>query len=383
MQPVHSAFRSVAVALLLIPVACPQTDQASTDTPRTESILIDLVKNTPDPESQLKLLNAMVKALPNESPPWAYEQIFRVFEETGQLDRALETGEKILSIDRQDIEIAYKSLRIAERKGDPALVRKWSQIATRTAANVVSSPKDDEIGRRRMEYARQVGDSLGYLKYREIAAVPDASKKIELLEDFLQRNRDSEYRHAAATLYLVTCRGLGDGRKTLSAAEKILKWDENNEDALLVLAESYQDSQIDPQKLIGYSNRILAVMNRRAKPVELTDAEWTKKKTRLTGASYWMIGSALLQQNHYGAADKSIRTALPYLKGDTRLTSAALFYLGWANYQMHNFPDAIRFNQQCLTLKGPYQDKAARNLQVIRAESDQSTPNPAPASHFR
>ena len=370
MQPVNTLFRSAAVALLAIPFACAQADQAQTDTSKTESILMDLVKNSPDPESRLKLLNAMAKALPNESPPWAYEQIYQVFEETGQLDRALETGEKILSIDRQDIEIAYKSLRIAEQKGDPALIRKWSQIATRTAAIVASSPKDDETGRRRMEYARQVGNSLGYLKYREIAAIPDAGKKLEAIEDFLQRNKDSEYGHAVASLYLVSCRGLGDSRKTLSAAEKILKWDENNEDALLVLAESYQDSQTDPQKLIAYANRILAVMNRRARPVELTDAEWTKKKTRLTGASYWMIGSALLQQNHYGAADKSIRTALPYLKGDTRLTSAALFYLGWANYQMHNFPDAIRFNQQCLTLKGPYQDKAARNLQVIRAERD-------------
>ena len=77
--------------------------------------------------------------------------------------------------------------------------------------------------------------------------------------------------------------------------------------------------------------------------------------------AYWMIGSALVQQNQFAAADKSIRTALPYLKDDKRLTSAALFYLGWANYQMRNYPDAVRFNEQCMLLKGPYQDKAARN----------------------
>jgi tetratricopeptide (TPR) repeat protein len=367
-EPVKSVY--AAIALLLIPFGATRADQASSDATKDESILIDLIKSSPDPESRLKLLNAMVRAYPGASAIWAYEQIFQIDEESGQLDQAIETGEKILSLDPQDIEIAYKCMKIADKKGDPALVRKWSQLAASTAASVVASPTDDETGRRRLECARQVRNSLGYMKYQEIAGTPDAAKRLELIEDFLQRNKDSEYRHAAESLYLVTCQGSGNVRKTLAAAEKILRLDESNEDALLIVAESYQDSQMDPQKLTAYAKKILVAINRKDRPVELTDAGWTKKKARLTGAAYWMIGSSLLQQNQYGAADKSIRTALPYLKGDTRLMSAALFYLGWANYQMHNYAEALRFNQQCVSLKGPYQDQAARNLQVIRVESD-------------
>jgi tetratricopeptide (TPR) repeat protein len=369
MHPLKNAVRSAAVALLILPFSNAIADEPQNDGPKTESILMDLVKNDPDPESRLKLLNAMVKGLSPDSATWAYEQIYQAYEETGQVDKALETGDKILAPDPEDIEIAYKCLRIAQRKGDPAVVRKWSRMSAQTAACVLASPKDDETGRRRLEYARQVGNSIGYLKYREIAAVQDPGKRLELLDDFLQGNKDSEYRHAAESLYLSTCCA-GNARKAQAAAEKILELDENSEDALLIIAESYQDSQMDPQKLTGYANRLLMVMTRKAKPVEMTDDEWAKKKARLTGASYWMIGSALLQQKRYGAGDKSIRTALPYLKGDARLMSAALFYLGWANYQMHNFPEAIRFNQQCMALKGPYQEKAAKNLEVIRAETD-------------
>jgi len=356
--------------MLLIPFGATRADQASSDTTKNESILIDLIKSSPDPESRLKLLNALVKTYHGETATWAYEQIFQMHEESGQLDQALETGEEILSLDPQDIEIAYRCMKIADKKGYPALVRKWSQLAASTAASVAASPTDDETGRRRLECARQVRNSLGYMKYREIAGTPDAAKRLDLIEDFLQRDKDSEYRHAAESLYLVTCQGSGNVRKTLSAAEKILKLDESNEDALLILAESYQQSQMDPQKVTTYAKRILAAINRKDRPAELTDADWTKKKARLTGAAYWMIGSSLLQQNQYVAADKSIRTALPYLKGDAKLTSAALFYLGWANYQMHNYAEALRFNQQCMLLKGPYRDQAARNLQVIRVESD-------------
>jgi tetratricopeptide (TPR) repeat protein len=359
-----------AIALLLIRFGPARADQASGDARETESILIDMVKSSPDPESRLKLLNSIVKAYPGESATWANEQIFQMYEEAGQSDQALETGGKILALDPEDIEIAYKCLKIADRKGDPALARTWSQVATSAAAGIVSSPKDDETGRRRLEYARQVLNSLGYLKYREIAGMQDRAMRLELLEDFLQRNKDSEYRHAAGSLYLATCRESGDGRKVLPAAEKILKLDDSNEDALLIIANSYQDSQKDPQKLAAYANRILVAINRKDRPAEMQDEEWTKKKGRLTGAAYWMIGAAFMQQNQFGAADKSIRIALPYLKDDTKLTSAALFYLGWANYQMRNYPEAVRFNEQCMSVKGPYQAQAARNLQVIRAESD-------------
>ena len=274
-----------AIALLLVPFCSALADQVSSDAAETESILIDMVKNAPDSESRLRLLKAVVKSYPGESAIWAYEQIFQVYEETGQLDQALETGETILSLDCQDIEIAYKCLKIAGEKGDSALVHKWSQLAAGTAASVVSSPKDDETGRRRLEYAGQVRNNLGYLKYREIAGTPDAAKRLELLEDFLQRDKDSEYRHAAESLYLATCRESGNGRKASSAAEKILKLDESNEDALLFLAESYQDSQMDPQKLAAYANKLLVAINRKDRPAEIPDTEWTKRRGRLTGAA--------------------------------------------------------------------------------------------------
>jgi hypothetical protein len=64
-----------------------------------------------------------------------------------------------------------------------------------------------------------------------------------------------------------------------------------------------------------------------------------------------------------------LKPVLDKLKGDTQMIGAAYFYLGCANYQMRNCPEAVRFNQQCLALKGPYQENAARSLEVIRNEA--------------
>ena len=191
-----------------------------------------------------------------------------------------------------------------------------------------------------------------------------------MIEEFLRKNKESDYRHGAESLYVNTYRAAGDPRKTLAAAEKILRMDENNEDALLIIAENYQQNDREPATVIAYGTRILSILHSQ-KPIELTDADWNHKKALLTGHAYWLIGWAHLQQNHFSQADKAIRAALPYIKGESRMMSAALFCLGWANYQMHNYGDAMRYNQQCLLVKGPYQEQAARNIEVIRGESGQ------------
>ena len=76
-----------------------------------------------------------------------------------------------------------------------------------------------------------------------------------------------------------------------------------------------------------------------------------------------------MQQDRFGEADRSIRVALPFLRGDSRMTSAALFYLGWANYRMGKLSDAIRFNKECALLNGPYREHAEKNLRAIQAET--------------
>src|SRR5260370_40827440 len=76
-----------------------------------------------------------------------------------------------------------------------------------------------------------------------------------------------------------------------------------------------------------------------------------------------------MEEDRYGEADSSLRVALPYLKGESQLTSDALFFLAWANYQLHNYNDAMRFNTECMRIDGPYRAQAPKNLEVFRAET--------------
>jgi len=297
---------------------------------------------------------------------WAYDEVCRALADEGQLDRALAVGQRLLALDPQSVEVAQKGLQLAEKKQDAALIQKWAETAARAADSVLSSP---ESAQGRLEVARSVRVYTDYLAYSEISKTADPVSKRTGLEVFLQRNRDSSYRTAVEDLYLETWRESGDVPGTLGAAMRIIEQDDSNILALTIVAENYMQGENEPKKLLAYATNILALLDRRPKPEGISAGEWSRKKALLVGRANWMMGSAAMQLDKYREADKSIRVALPYLKGDSKLTSAALFYLGWANYRLGRFSDAIRFNQQCALVKGPFQDQAVKNLAAIRAET--------------
>jgi tetratricopeptide (TPR) repeat protein len=298
---------------------------------------------------------------------WVYDQIYAILVDNNEPARTMSVSEKLLAIDPDDVELAYKSLKMAEGMKDPALVKKWSQKSGDAARRVIASPKDTETGHRRLALAPQVLAYLDYLAYTEILQTQNRAKKLELLDQFMQSSPKSVYIPAMQRLYLATWRE-SDPQKAILIAEKMIETDPNDEEALIMVAENYLQREKDPEKVMMYAEKVVALMDQTTKVEGVPDAEWSKRKAVLTGRANWLIGSVSMQQNKFSQADKSIRAALPYIKADPRLASAALFYLGWANYQIGNIPDAIRFTQDCTRVKGAFQDQAIKNLGIIRAE---------------
>jgi tetratricopeptide (TPR) repeat protein len=370
MLPYKTLFRALTITALLVPCCLAQQDPPAAAPQATELWVLKEMMLQSTPETRLALLEQFRGEFRKaELIPWAYDQICEAFEAAGQPDRALQAADLLLAIDPQAVEIAEKGLKLAERKQDAALVQKWADTADRVARSVLASP---QAGEGRTEAARAVLAYTDYLAYSAILQIGDPAAKRERVEEFLHCHKDSAYRSAAEDLYLETFRQGGDARKTLQAAKRILELDDSNVVALTVVAESYLESDNDPKKLVTYATRILALLDRQQKPEGPAGAEWAKKKAALAGRAYWMIGTAAIQQEKFTQADRSLRAALPSLKGDSRMTSAALFYLGWANYRMGKFSDAIRFNKECVSVNGPYRQHAEKNLRVIQAEANSS-----------
>jgi tetratricopeptide (TPR) repeat protein len=302
---------------------------------------------------------------------WAYEQIAETTE-ADQVECTLTFAEKLMALDPKYIEIANRSLKLAEMKQDAALIHKWADISSRVAESILASPETGEAGAKRLEIARSMGSYMENLAYADVLKTEDPAQKMARIEKFLERYKNSGYRTVLEDVYLDAANVLGGSQKALAAAKKILEWDGHNLVALMVVAENYLRGGKEPAKLKETAEKIVALVDRQPKPEGLTVAQWSKKKAVLSGRAYWMIGRASMQADRYREADSSFRAALPYLKGDNQMTSDALFYLAWANYEMRNYSDAMRFNTECMRIEGPYRAQAAKNLEVFRAETNRA-----------
>jgi tetratricopeptide (TPR) repeat protein len=172
-------------------------------------------------------------------------------------------------------------------------------------------------------------------------------------------------------LYWNALRKTGQDDKAGAAAEKEADRDPNNEDVLLIAAD-YNMQRQNQDKALAYATKLSEVMQAKTKPAELGDADWEKKKETLLGASYWIQGVVYSGQKNYAQADKTLREALPLIKGDSQMLGVGLFHLGVADYELGKstkkralLRDALKFSQQSAAIKSPLQAQALANVKAI------------------
>ena len=251
--------------------ALAQRYTADVDPGSPEGYFIDLISLQPDQAKKQALLEQFVQRFPrHQAVSWAYEQLQSFALQAGQWDRALDFGEKLEQINPDDVETANLNIKAAESKGDRTTVKLWSDYVQRINQRILDSapPKDPELleeWKRRTAIASQYAVQDEYALYKKALDAGDPKQKIKLLDELLKRNPHSQYLPQALLIYLNSYRAIGDNRNAMLCAEKILKLDAANEDALLIAAESYLHSGSAPEKVAAYSARIIELMNTKSK----------------------------------------------------------------------------------------------------------------------
>jgi tetratricopeptide (TPR) repeat protein len=370
-------FAAVALSAAAITISCQfalaqRYTAVNSDPDSPEGQFIELIEQS-DNAQKLALMEQFTQRFPKSlAISWAYEQIQTAAMRAGQWDKALAFGEKLEQLHPDDVETAQLNIKAAESKGDKTTAKLWSDYVQRIAQRILESPppKDPEMleeWKRRTAIASQYAAQDEYATYKKALDSGDPRQKIKLLDDLLKRNPDTQYLSQALVIYLNSYRALGDSKNSLLYAERILRSDQHNEDALLIAAEAYARSG-SPEKVVAYSSRLIDLMKTKSKPAIVRQEDWDRKKTFYTGSAYWMIGNVHINQNRFPQADSALRAALPLLRQSEQSEASVLFYLGWANYKMENFNEAVRFYKQCMAFKGQFQEQAAKNLNVIRTE---------------
>ena len=360
----------VLMAALLIALSYPSKGQAF-DPSTPDGGMVASIQKESDAGKKQAMLEEFVQKYPDsKNAGWAWGQLQTGYLQAQQYDKAIEAGQKSLASDPDAVEVAYNNLKAAEGKNDPDAVIKWSAETSRLARKEVASPKSGD-GKEQIDYAKQVDTYTEYSIFATSLKTTDSAKVIALVESLEQRNPDSPYLSKAYGRYLNALRQAGQNDKAGAAAEKEAQRDPSNED-VLAFAADYDLRQKDMDKSLTYSTKLAGLMQSKAKPEEVSDADWQKKKTTLLGLAFWMEGVSYNGKNQFSDADKALREALPLVKGDNQLQPIVLFQLGVADFQLGKasknramMQDALKFSQQSAAMKSPVQTDAQNNVKAI------------------
>jgi len=279
----------------------------------------------------------------------------------------------------QDLESSFKSLQEAQAKNDAAAVKKLaaetSALARTAEAEPAPQAADEKDGwTKRVAYARDVESNTEYALYA-VAAQAQPATTIDLLEALVAQNPKSKYLDEGYANYLYALNQAGQAAKIPAVAEKGLASFPENPDLLLFLADHYMAAQ-QGARAQGYANRLVAAMGKRAKPEGASEADWEKKKSTALGRGYWISGMVSGEANQYAFADRNLRAALPYIKGNDAMTAPALFYLGVANYNLGKMTmnkakvlEGAKFSDQCAAMPGQYAAQAWKNSAIMKTDA--------------
>jgi hypothetical protein len=278
-----------------------------------------------------------------------------------------------------DVETAYENLKVAVANKDAAQVKKLAADTAAFVRQMVAEPAPQDpdektAWEKHIAWAKDIGVYSEYALYA--TAVQSApAVTVDLLGALEQQNPKSKYLAEGYGPYLVALGRTGATAKIPAVAEKALAHFPQNEDLLMVMADTAR-SRKQGDRAAVYAERLIAAVERHGKPEGMTAADWERKRTNLLGRGHWIAGIAHSEKNQYAEADKDLRAALPAIQGNDSMAGPALFYLGIANYQIGKLTldkkrvlEAASFSEKAAAIAGPFAEQAWRNVAAMKKEA--------------
>ena len=367
--------RTLTILLVLALTAFAQRHKMeSVDAEKPEGKLLQQILQESDQAKKAAIMEQFAEQYPKlEDTAWVLEQLQGFYVSSNQPDKVIAAGEKLLAIDPADPEAALQCLKAAEARKDLALVKKFSATTSANARKIANAPKPanaDEVEnwKAQTDYAKQVDTYSQYAIFSAAVQATDPKVTIELAELLQQRDPQGEYAAKVQQPLFMAYRQAGANDKAMALAERVLATDQTNEDMLLVVADDYMQNKKDPEKVHTYSARIVEVMAAKPKPDGVSDADWTARKSLVTGLAHYMNGKLYYNETRFSQADQELRSALPLVESNAAIKPEVLYLLGFANYKLDKPQEAANYYRACAAIKGPFQTTAAKNLQGIKTQ---------------
>ncbi len=361
MRRLHGWVVVVLVSSIFLVRANAQLDRIVIAAGTDEDRALQTISAEQDPQKRLTMYQDFVQKFSANPAAVAYGnwQISQAYQAAGDLQKALDYGDKALAGSPRDLDIIVSQASLAQQAKNNAKLMDCAAKGGPVCQSISKQPKPE--GMSDEDFTRKVNDeksaAQGSCDFLETSAVnaisseTDPKTRMTYVDEFTTGFPNSKYQQTVSNFALDSLNQMKDSAGLVAYGEKILASDPNSLPALLLMAGFYGDDSKPGSgaKAISYAQRAIEV-------AKADDPDADKSRKLSAGAAHSIIGWAYLKQDKSAAAIPELKTASALLKGqDDQQYARALYGLGFAYGKLSKLTEAREVLTEAVKIPGPLQ----------------------------
>jgi tetratricopeptide (TPR) repeat protein len=332
------------------------------------------ITNEADAQKKLAMYQDFVQKYASNPAAVAYGnwQLSQAYQATGDLNKALEYGDKALAGSPRNLDILVSQASIAQQaKQNTKLMdyaAKGGAVCNSLGKQTKPEGMADEAFNQQVENDKNAAknncDFLESAGFNVIAGENDAKLRMADIEKYSAAFPESKFQEQVSSYAMYTLGQLNDRPRLVAYGEKTLAANPNSLPTLLLLANSYADDTKPGSagKAVSYAQKALGVAK-----ADAPDADKSRKLS--AGVAHTILGSVYaFKQEKTAAAIPEFRAGAGLLKGqDDQQYARALYGLGYAYGKLNKLTEAREVLSEGVKIQSPWQQISQDLLTKVNA----------------
>ena len=371
----HGRWPVLLVTFLFVvgPLSLAQIEHIVIPAGTPEDQALQAITKEPDDQKKLAMYEDFLKQFSSNPAAVAYGnwQISQAYQGTGDLQKALDYGDKALASAPHSLDILVSQASIAQQLKNNSKLLDYAVRGGEVYNSIGKAAKPEGLSAE--DFASQMqsqkdGSKSSY-EFLEAAAFnvivdeTNAKARMNDIDRFTPAFPNSRFDEPIASYAMMSLSELKDTTRVVAYGEKALAANPNNLPALLLLAGTYVE---DPKpgslaKAVTYAQRAVV-----AAKADAPDADRSRKLSG--GVARSTLGYAYMKQEKTAAAVPELKSASALLKGvDDQQYAVALYRLGYAYAKLSHNTEAREVLAEAAKIPGPVQPLSQDLLAKVNA----------------
>jgi tetratricopeptide (TPR) repeat protein len=300
-------------------------------------------------------------------------QLSQAYQSTGDLNKALEYGDKAVKGSPHNLDILVSQASIAQQLKDDGKVIEYSALGGEAYNSIAKQPRseglsDQEFAARVEQDKSSAKNSYDFLEaagFNAITDEKDPKARMSHIERYTAAFPDTKFGDQVAqyAMYTLGPGQLNDPTRLVAFGDKALAANPNSIPALILLSNFFVDDSKPGSvtKAASYAQKVIELAK-----ADAPDADKSRKLS--AGVAHSTLGYALMKQEKTAAAVPQLKSATELLKGqDDTAYAAALYRLGYAYAKLNKISEARETLQEAVKIQGPIQQPAQELLTKVNS----------------